>query len=144
MSSDEIEAAFPALTARKYEVTSPATFDYNCIAYAAGDEVNWWWPDPMNVAHWPAKAPREETIEAFVEAFRLLGYELSPDDAPRDGFEKVAIFALGQLPTHAARLHRGGYWISKLGVSEDIRHDLKDLEGDVYGRVVCVLQRPSQ
>jgi hypothetical protein len=144
MSHEEIEAAFPSLSGRNYEVASPATFDYNCIAFAAGDQNNWWWPDTMNVAHWPSNAPREETVEAFVEVFRLLGYEPCPDDTPMDGFEKVAIFALGHLPTHVARLHRDGYWISKLGVSEDIRHDLRDLEGDVYGRVVCVLQRPFQ
>jgi len=33
---------FPRLTAARYRVTSPATTDYNCVAWAAGDTEHWW------------------------------------------------------------------------------------------------------
>ena len=45
-----IEAAFPALVGTGYFVTSPATPEYNCIAWAAGETDRWWWPDPMGVS----------------------------------------------------------------------------------------------
>jgi hypothetical protein len=48
----------------------------------------------------------------------------------------------GGSPTHAARMVRDGRWISKLGASEDIEHNLSDLEGECYGRVVVCLERP--
>jgi hypothetical protein len=45
-------------------------------------------------------------------------------------------------PTHVAGQLVTGRWTSKLGESEDIEHGLRDLEGDVYGVVVLVMQRP--
>jgi hypothetical protein len=42
------EENFPNLTKQNYHVTSDETGDYNCIAFAAGDESNWWWPDQFN------------------------------------------------------------------------------------------------
>jgi hypothetical protein len=95
VSREEIDAAFPHLAATGYAITSPATFGYNCIAFAAGDDQSWWWPDPMDSAFWPQAAPREETIDAFVQLFRLLGYEPCSESDFRDGYEKVAIYARG-------------------------------------------------
>jgi hypothetical protein len=40
MSREEIEAAFPQLSVHGYELASPATFEYNCIAFAAGDDLS--------------------------------------------------------------------------------------------------------
>jgi hypothetical protein len=45
-------------------------------------------------------------------------------------------------PKHAARQLASGRWTSKIGVLEDIEHDLRDLEGDEYGKVVVVIKRP--
>lgn len=41
----EIESSFPKLQTAAYHITSPATRDYNCIAWAAGDSRRWWWPE---------------------------------------------------------------------------------------------------
>jgi hypothetical protein len=55
----------------------------------------------------------------------------------------VALFvATTGCPTHAARQLASGRWTSKLGKAEDIEHELRDLEGDVYSSVVLVLKRP--
>jgi hypothetical protein len=135
---EELESLFPGLRNSSYRVTSPATRDYNCIAWAAGDVAHWWWPDPdpdNDVIFWPADAPREETLQAFMAAFATLGYTSATDDRPEAGFEKVAFFTSGTVPTHAARQLPNGRWTSKLGFAEDIEHDLHAVSGQAYGGV---------
>jgi hypothetical protein len=137
---------FPGLQTSSYRVTSPATRDYNCIAWAAGDTAHWWWPDvdPDNDAiFWPAGVPLEESLDTFVTAFATLGYAPCGGEAPEPGFERVALFARAGIPTHAARQMPSGRWTSKLGPGEDIEHDLHALSGEVYGTMVQVLKRPS-
>jgi len=73
--SRDIDAAFPHLAAERYEITSPATDAYNCIAWAAGVTHPWWWPDPLGAEYWPAQAPRAETLQAFILAYQAVGYE---------------------------------------------------------------------
>jgi hypothetical protein len=46
------------------------------------------------------------------------------------------------VPTHAARQLRSGAWTSKLGISEDVEHELRALEGEIYGVVALILTRP--
>src|SRR5262245_37921429 len=137
-----LEQHFPNLAPTGYTVTSPATFVYNCIAWAAGITDDWWWPDPMGVSTWPAPARREETLAAFVEAFRTLGYVPCDDGAPEPGYEKVALYALAGVPKHAARQLPSGRWTSKLGELEDVEHTLDGLVGTWYGDVVQFLKRP--
>ena len=136
--------AFPLLLPDNHRVTSPPSRQYNCVAWAAGDSQRWWWPDEQEVGHWPADVPRLETIDAFVLAYRTLGFEVAQNAALEDGFEKVAIYALGTRPTHAARQLPSGRWSSKLGAQEDIEHDHGALDGPVYGSIVAVLRRPTQ
>jgi hypothetical protein len=48
--------------------------------------------------------PREETIEAFKQAFQTLGYEVCEDDVLEEGFQKIAIYAnSNKVPTDVAR-----------------------------------------
>lgn len=135
-----LERHFPGLIGTRYAITSPSTPNYNCIAWAAGDARRFWWPHDQGF--WPAGAPREETIDAFVRAFATLGY--SPCDTAENeaGIEKVALFAIGEEPKHAARQLESGTWTSKLGQDVDIEHPLDAVVGDKYGRMVGVLQRP--
>src|SRR5262249_3442586 len=138
-----IEDLFPGLRGSAYHVTSPFDPVYNCIAWAAGVTDGWWWPtgDPQRV-HWPAGATHEETLEAFREVFASLGYVLCETDQPEPGFEKIALFANAQgVPQHAARQLPSGRWTSKLGLLEDIEHDLHAIEGSEYGLVVMVMKR---
>jgi hypothetical protein len=141
-----LEQAFPGLRGTVYQVTSPEDDKYNCIAWAAGDTMDWWWPDEADhpdSAYWPPGVPREETVEAFRATFATLGYVICTDDQLETGYEKVALFALAGMPKHAARQLASGRWTSKLGPMEDIEHGLQDLTGTVYGAVVLVMKRPS-
>jgi len=138
-----LECVFPGLKGTKYKVTSEATERYNCIAWAARDSSNWWWPDAQQWFYWPEGAPREATIEAFVEAFRLQGFEVCEDDSFEVGKEKVAIFAIDKTPKHAARQLEDGTWTSKLGPDVDVMHfKLNDISGSIYGIPVRILRRP--
>ena len=126
--------------------SSPAEVRYNCIAWAAGVSSIWWWPvfDPVQeTCTWPANAPRELTLPAFVAAFATLGYVPCEDETLEPDVERVAQFAgADSMPTHAARQTSDGNWTSKLGKKEDIEHPLRAIEGDVYGTVVQILKRP--
>jgi hypothetical protein len=137
-----LEDFFPQLQTTGYTITSPATPDYNCIAWAAGVTDDWWWPDPMGISAWPAAAPRSETVEAFLAAFESLGYVRCDDALFEPGFEKVALYAVDGVPKHAARQLPSGRWTSKCGELEDIEHALDGLVGTWYGTVVHILKRP--
>jgi hypothetical protein len=143
-----LEQLFPGLCASPCRVMSPRTGQYNCVAWAAGEDTTWWWPTnvPGDAPRfWPEGVPREETVAAFVAAFGTLGFVPSDSEAVEPGFEKVALFADARgVPTHAARQLPTGLWTSKLGTWEDIEHDLHALEGDIYGTVALVLKRPTR
>jgi hypothetical protein len=139
-----IEALFPGLAGTAYHVTSPRNNDYNCIAWAAGVTDKWWWPgsNPAR-SYWPAVVARERTQTVFIAAFALLGYALCAHAEVEASHEKIALFAdTAGLPTHAARQLPSGRWTSKLGTAEDIEHELRDLEGALYGAVVVIMRRP--
>lgn len=132
--------SFPGLAPENCQITSPADDEYNCIAWAAGDSQRWWWPDPMEQSYWPSSIPRVTTVEAFVQAFSLLGYSHRTDATPEAGRRKIAIFVDDRgTPTHAARLLDTGRWTSKLGRQVDVVHDLSALEGSIYGKIAVVL-----
>jgi hypothetical protein len=139
-----MESFFPRLQTSEYKVTSPATIAYNCIAWAAGDTEKWWWPDPFNQYFWPSGIPRNESIDAFVKAFELLGYSICKDPNYETGYEKVAIYAkIDGRPTHAARQIDSEKWTSKIGQSQDIEHGINSLCGDIYGDPIVYMKRPK-
>ena len=141
----ELEQYFPDLGHTAYRRASPATAEYNCIAWAAHDQGQWWWPDVMGQGYWPPGAAREETLQAFEEAYGTLGFTRCESQDFESGFEKVAVYAKKSVPTHAARQLPDGRWTSKLGPLEDIDHDVLDaVEGDLYGEVALLLKRPIE
>ena len=141
---NRLESLFPNLAADGYRITSPSTAIYNCFAWAAEENWCWWWPDLD--FYWPKNAPYEESIEAFVQAYRTLGYEICSDAEPEADFEKVALYAdANHLPTHAAKQLPSGLWSSKIGRGEDIEHATPDsLAGSLYGSVAQILKRPAK
>ena len=142
MVAPTLEDVFPGLRGQPYQITSPKDQRYNCIALAAGDDSSWWWPDASGEDRWPAGVARAETIEAFRDAFAVLGYVVCASEELETGHDKIALFALAGVPKHMSRQLPGGRWVSKLGLSEDIEHALHDLTGMVYGSVVLLLKRP--
>ena len=140
---ESLEFYFPNLSGTDYQVTSPKTIKYNCIAWAAGEMLPYWWPTPG--AFWPPGARREVSIPAFVEAFECCGYEIANDFKLEPGIEKIAIYAKNHTPTHAARQLEDGAWTSKLGGLEDITHScLEHISGDLYGYPYLAMSRPRQ
>jgi hypothetical protein len=137
----DLERAFPRLAGSSYEVTSPADPSYNCIAWAAGDVLRWWWP--ASQSYWPRGLALRSTVDAFVKVFRQQGYESCVDASLENGWEKIALYAKeGGSPTHAARQLPDGTWTSKLGKDVDISHDNLDvLCGNQYGNLVVIMRR---
>lgn len=146
MREQEIEKLFPKLTSRNFRITSDPTFEYNCIAWAADNTDAYWWPDPQFVAYWPSEVARVETIDAFVEVFKLFGYTICTNDTHEKDFEKIAIYVNFEgKPTHAARQLDSGNWTSKLGDLEDIEHtSLDDINCSVYGSSAVLMKRHKQ
>jgi len=135
---------FPRLRPHHCDLNSvsTATPNYNCIAWAASESDRWWEPDSQLNYYWPPNVVREYTLSAYIEAYRSLGYEICASEALEVDIEKVAIFADGDWPTHAARQLSDGKWTTKFGRAEDIDHiDLNCLTGGIYGRVHVFMQR---
>ena len=137
-------AEFPGLREGGYRVTSPEDRRYNCISWAINDSSRFWWPDRSHFYAWPRTVARTRTLNAFSEMFREFGFKRCDNATLEAGFEKIALFIdeIGR-PLHAARQLPSGRWTSKMGMQEDIEHDLHDLEGDAYGRVHAFFRRPS-
>jgi hypothetical protein len=140
---DHLKSIFPKLADASFRVTSDRDPAYNCIAWAAGVTHQRWWPlENPDEAYWPEGVVRAATLEAFLAAFATLGYAVCESDALEPGIEKIALFADSTgVPTHAARQLANGRWTSKLGKLEDIEHELRDLEGDLYGTVLVLMKR---
>ena len=143
--SGHLQILFPGLRTTPFRVTSSADCKYNCIAWAANDANDWWWPEGKAAgAVWPDSAVREVTLNAFTTAFGTIGYIGEGEESLEPGVEKIALFAdTTGMPTHAARQLPSGAWTSKLGNAEDIEHELRALEGEIYGTVALILKRPK-
>jgi len=156
---------FSKLSNENHRCTSDPVEEQNCIAYAAGDEIHYWWPPGDDFPgglpapyFWPRSCPPDETIESFVCAYALLGFEecdKSEDGRLEDKVEKLALFAKWTMkdgkkvlePTHAAiqSPSRNGKWRSKMGEDEDIEHDsLTDVAGKLYGDPILFLKRTME
>lgn len=143
MPLSDLYNRFPGLRTTSFQITSLQDQYYNCIAWSFGDDLRWWWPDPLGQYYWPPEARREESLEAFVEAYRLVsGFEVCSSSESEPDHEKIAIFSKGGKPTHAARQLQNGNWTSKLGELEDIEHQLGALERSSYGQIAIILRRP--
>jgi hypothetical protein len=133
----------PTLADASYDITSPSTARYNCVAWAAEDNQRNWSPAPgpggklLGGFYWPETVEMLPAVSAVEAVFRLLGYEPCDDGSLEAGIEKIVIYgdALG-MALHAARQMRSGRWTSKMGDLADIEHDKpEEVEGGLYGRV---------
>ena len=131
---------FPKLNHSNFRITSQDTPHYNCIAWTAGKDNDWW--DHAPRGYWPEGVRRDGTIYAYIELYESIGYSICDNDTYETGYEKVALFAINNITTHAAKQLDGEKWTSKMGLSEDIEHELYALEGPDYGKVVKIFKRP--
>jgi hypothetical protein len=133
---------FPGLDNDNHKVTSDATDEYNCIAWAAGHNDAWWDPNPFPKYYWPEDLPLEDTVENLVRLFEGLDYVICDSADYEEGVEKIAIYGDDLGYTHAARQLPNGKWTSKLGGMQDIEHDTPDvLCGQAYGRIERIMKR---
>ena|SRR5208337_2018460 len=133
---------FPGLRNSICEIRSKPDRKYNCIALAAGDTNNLWWPE--RGAYWPRGCPRITTLDAFIIAFETLGYIVCDNELCEEDFVKIAFFVRDDgSPTHAARQLPNGRWLSKCGRYKDIEHDLNALCGQRYGNIACYMKKPA-
>ena len=133
-------AGLPRLNANNHRVTSPASKDYNCIAWAMGDTLHWWEPD----RYWPIPIPDGDYGIGVLEVlFRVQGYtDCGVDARLEPGYENVALYGSTQFYTHAAHQLASGKWTSKLGKWMDIEHDTpEDVAGGTYGDLFQVMKR---
>ena len=138
---DWIRALFPNLPPDQYQETSEQTCDYNCIAFAAEDEENWWWPSEDSF--WPVEIV-DDSLASFEHAFRVArNYEPCQDGQFEAGFQKVAVYSAGNRVKHMARQIDNGLWASKLGMGWDISHQTTgSLICPKYGDSISYLRRP--
>jgi len=145
MTAHELQKRFPKLAESHFSIESPMTLKYNCIAFAADDQSQWW-EHGTPLCYWPPGATDGETLDGWARVFELHGYSTASDESLEAGYEKVAIYVeLDMTPTHVAKQLPDGRWKSKLGKGHDIEHETLDaLEGDQmdeYGIVARFLKR---
>lgn len=149
---NELICYFPELKNDKdFDITSKATSKYNCIAWAYNINDRWMWPNTGNydfldgVHYWPTDEIQLPSIENFIKAFRLKGYECCDNGDFEQGYRKIALYARPDkwdICTHASRQKNNGCWTSKLGENCDIQHGTPyTIESAAYGKVRCFMKR---
>ena len=134
--------AFPNLSEEDFEIVEQSSERYNCIAYAAGDTSQLWWPD--EIGYWPPWATNDERIDSLKEAFAGLEYEQCDDGDIEDGYEKVALYEDQGDFQHAALQMPNGRWRSKMGQGPVIEHrSPESLSGGMYGDVAVYMRRAA-
>jgi hypothetical protein len=132
-------SAFPNLADDDFSPESDPCELYNCIAWAAGVDDEWW--DPLGV--WPRDLSASYSAGVFVKLYERHNFVECSDSEPETGFEKIAIYVddRGDV-THAARQLPDGKWTSKLGLEDDVEHNsLECLAGGEYGNPSRFLKR---
>jgi len=133
-------AAFPKLASEGFEIVSEPTTEYNCIAYAAGDTTEWWWPNETR--YWPPWATLDDRMESLMEAFTGIGYELCDNGHVEAGYQKVALYEIEGRFQHAAVQMLNGAWRSKMGEGPVIEHNNPEsLSGGMYGDATVLMRR---
>lgn len=126
-----------------FKLTSPQTFDYNCIAFAMGVDDRWIDCADIPWHWWPETVARDRSKSGLIAAFKYLGFEeCGMDDRFELNFEKVALYARGAEWTHAARIVAPGIYHSKFGASFDGQHSSGEVLSAQYGQVYQIMRRP--
>lgn len=141
--SPDRERKYPNLPHAGYQITSHETWDYNCVAFAKGDETRWWQPSTEVGHFWPDYAIHGNSLDCLISVFRGQQYEICESDEVEPEYEKVALYGYENNEySHVALQLSDGSWSSKLGNWEDIKHPTPhSLTGDFYGQVKCYMRR---
>lgn len=133
---------FPRLSGEGFKIVEQESDRYNCIAYAAGDTTNWWWPNGID--YWPPWATVDSKIESLKEVFAGLEYEQCDNSSFEDGYEKVALYEIHGRFEHAAVQMPNGRWRSKMGKGPVIEHiSPESLSDGMYGNPTIYMRRSA-
>ena len=136
--------AFPNILNEHFVITSDLTTSYNCIAWAFGDNTKWYWPAEC-FSYWPPNIKNVVDDESFIQLYGLIGYAVCENNSLEWGKEKIAIYTLNGVPTHAARQLENGYWTSKLGEWHDVEHSAIALNNSPdYGDATIFMSRNTK
>ena len=126
---------FPRLVYEQFEIIDPASGQYNCVAYTAGDTSRPWSDEPED--YWPPQLARSPTAQGLQNLFRWLGFRKCTGPRLEAGYQKVAIYAIRELWTHTALQMTNGRRLSKLGREGSlIEHETpRSVTGNLYGNV---------
>jgi hypothetical protein len=141
MAKSDVERDFPALAGTEYDL-SDEDFNYNCLAFALGDQSNWWEPPKGLGQYWPPGFSEDVTVPTVELIIKTHGFTVETEIRSTPGTDAIAIFAEGNEWTHFAKFSNGS-WSSKLGDGHDvIGVSPEHLEGPLYGKIIKVLCRP--
>ena len=140
-----------------YYVSSEATGEYNCIAWAMGFTDRWSDHFPGGGKNlkkwWPEGVERGFNPDFLIKAFMAVGFECCDDDSYEEGYEKVALYK--QEPfidcfncifesvawTHAAKVLTQNTYHSKMGPQFDIYHSSGNVLQASYGTIFQFMKR---
>lgn len=124
-----------------FVLTSPASYQYNCIAYAMGMQDRW--IDNADLPwHWWPPVSKGWSESDLVEVFRYFGFEeCGMNDTPDAQYDKVALYHNAGCWTHAARIVDEGIYHSKFGASYDGTHSGGDVLQAQYGEPYLIMRR---
>lgn len=151
LNRDALSDVFPDLKNDvNFEILSPQTPKYNCIAWAMQFEDRWvsifeypgyWWPDGVEKTMSPS---------ALIHAFEAVGFTLCDNSNWEDEFDKVVLYKKADEDqwTHAARIVSETTEHSKFGPSFDGTHSHNVLcatglgyENQSYGVAYAFMKR---
>src|SRR5262245_52213455 len=89
------EREFPRLKGTQFTIAGPATRQYNYIAWALSDSTVNYWPVRSINNYWPRRLPLELSVSNFSRLIVMHGFSECATDTHEDGWEKVALFAIG-------------------------------------------------
>jgi len=135
---------FPRLKSDvNFEILSPETDEYNCIAWAM--QLDDRWVDTVVIpGHWwPNGVAKSVSPEALVQAFEAVGFTIAEDGCIEEDFDKVVLYKdeTTERWTHASRLITESIEHSKFGKLWDGSHSVNSITGDVYGVPYCYMKR---
>lgn len=126
-----------------FEILSPRTPVYNCIAWAM--QLNDRWVDPCMIpGHWwPDGVVKSPSPDALIQAFEAVGFTITTDCSIEEGFDKVVLYKdqAKERWTHASRLIEESIEHSKFGEEWDGSHSANSISGVTYGAPYCYMKR---
>jgi hypothetical protein len=134
------ETEFPHLGS--WTKSSERSDQYNCAAFAAGDQSQKWDPFPPGLHYWPVNFARSYASDVWVRVYATIGYSVCADGELEDSYEKIVIYtnAYGGVE-HVARQLPDGRWTSKIGDEEDIIHESPQSLSVGYGQPTIFMRR---